>query len=81
MGAVDYSLEDRRTVLRHIREMREQKMVRRTDVLRWALSIPRVDRYLLGVKYPDLNSRDAETRTRAWKKFMASSESRPYRVT
>lgn len=47
---------------------------------RWALSIPELDHYYLCKKYPDLISPDHHTRNRALAKFMASSESAPYRV-
>ncbi len=46
-----------------------------------ALQIPMSHRRALGIKYPELNSTDWETNTRAWKKFAASDESKPYRVT
>jgi len=46
----------------------------------WELSIPLVDYYALRTKYPDLKSTDPLTRTLAWKKFLGSAESLPYKV-
>jgi hypothetical protein len=51
--------------------------------LSWAgleLSIPELHYYRLVKKYPELASRDGETKTRAWRRFLASSEADPYRV-
>ena len=45
-----------------------------------ALRIPKADRRALSHRYPELDSTDWETQTRAWKRFAASSESKPYRV-
>jgi hypothetical protein len=47
---------------------------------RQVLAIPALDDYLLKKKYPDLNSPDHDTKQRALAKFMASSESAPYKV-
>ena len=44
------------------------------------LNIPVLHYERLTAKYPDLHSLSAETRTRAWRKFMGSSEADPYRV-
>jgi hypothetical protein len=44
------------------------------------LTIPLMDLYYLKKANPELDSSDAMVRTLAWKKFMASSESDPYRV-
>ena len=35
---------------------------------------------LLARKYPDLKHWDSEVRGKAWRKFMTSSESKPYRM-
>jgi hypothetical protein len=61
--------------------LRNQASLRRTDGLRLALRVPDEDIAALRLKYPDLASRDATTRSRAWAKFIQSEESRPYRVT
>jgi hypothetical protein len=47
---------------------------------RLALTIPAEDHEQLTEKYPDLKSRDAHIRSAAWKKFISSAESEPYRV-
>lgn len=44
------------------------------------LRIPEIAFYALKVKYPDLAAPDGEIRTKAWKRFYASSEADPYRV-
>lgn len=43
------------------------------------LTIPELDYYCLIHRFPDLNSPDAEIKTRAWKKFARDSASLPYR--
>ena len=47
---------------------------------RWALSMNDIDRRALARLFPDINSPDAELRTKAWKRFMASPLSEPYKV-
>ena len=47
---------------------------------RQVLAIPELDHYHLLRKYPDLASHDAEIKQAALAKFMASSESAPYKV-
>lgn len=46
----------------------------------WALTIPFEDLENLEAANPELKSTDKETRRRAWRKFIASPESLPYRV-
>jgi hypothetical protein len=45
------------------------------------LNIPFLDRKMLGIKYPDLDSKDGEIHARAWRKFNKSREADPYRLT
>lgn len=52
-----------------------------TSMGRWALSIPHADYWNLVAANPDLNSPDKGIMNRAWRKFTASAESLPYRVT
>jgi hypothetical protein len=52
-----------------------------TALGRWALSIPKSDFWNLVARNPDLNSPDKTTLDRAWRKFTASAESIPYRMT
>jgi predicted secreted Zn-dependent protease len=47
---------------------------------RCALSIPELDYYVLLQRFPDLASPDAATKTSAWKKFIRSPLSEPYRL-
>lgn len=47
---------------------------------RWALSVPFEDWVALREKYPDLASPDAQIKSRAWLAFIASAESKPYKV-
>ncbi len=44
------------------------------------MRIPEIAYYALQKKYPDLASLDAEIRTKAWRRFYASSEADPYRT-
>jgi hypothetical protein len=60
--------------------LRTTNGVRRTDGLRWALSIPEEDHAVLVRLNPALASKDPVERTKAWKAFMAAPESLPYRV-
>lgn len=45
-----------------------------------ALSIPELDYYVLVVRFPDLRSKDAEIKRKAWQKFCRDDASLPYRV-
>ncbi|GAG11995.1 unnamed protein product, partial [marine sediment metagenome] len=38
------------------------------------LNIPFADRKMLGIKYPDLDSKDGDLHARAWRKFNKSRE-------
>jgi hypothetical protein len=44
------------------------------------LRIPEPDYYMLIELFPELNSPDGETQTRAWQRFLANPISDPYRV-
>ncbi len=46
----------------------------------WELSFPEVDLLMWKELIPDLDSHDRETRMRAWKWFIKSEHSDPYRV-
>jgi hypothetical protein len=54
---------------------------RSTSFGRVELRIPFRERKLLSLKYPELDSTDWETQLRAWKRFIASPESKPFRVS
>lgn len=45
-----------------------------------ALMIPELDFFVLQQRFPDLASKDAQIRTRAWQKFMRGPLSEIYRV-
>lgn len=75
------SQPSRDAILDYVKTLRDTDAVRKTDVLRWTLTIPQIDRMLLGIKYPELDSPDPQIKTRAWKRFIASEESKPYRVS
>ena len=47
---------------------------------RVALRIPEFDYPFIKVMFPDIASRDAETRTKGWQAFSKSPLSEPYRV-
>jgi hypothetical protein len=59
---------------------REPEALRNPDGMRWALQIPDDDLDLLVRANPDLASNDRQIHHEAWKRFMASDVSIPYRV-
>jgi len=50
------------------------------DGMKWALSIPPDDMFMLKQRFPDLDSLDRDIKHKAWQKFMKTSESEPFRV-
>ena len=71
----------RRPILAALAEVRKNpQALRPLTFMGWELRIPLNDYWPLLQKFPDLHSSDAETKTKAWRSFMASSESDPYRV-
>jgi hypothetical protein len=44
------------------------------------LEVPEMDLWQLKLKYPELGSKDAEIKTRAWKKFIHTTEAKPYLI-
>lgn len=44
------------------------------------LQIPTMHLKALKLKYPELDSSDADIKLRAWKRFLRSAESKPYRT-
>lgn len=60
--------------------LRNNAGVRKSDGIRWSLSIPYDDWVALGRLNPALRSKDAVEKTKAWKAFINSPESIPYRV-
>lgn len=68
-------------ILQRNQELRKNPdAIRKLESMGWELSIPEADYYNLRKKYPDLASPDGMVRTLAWKSFLASAESVPYRV-
>ncbi len=75
------SQPDRPLIMDYINELRKNPgALRKLESMGLELTIPLADYYTLHRKYPDLKSPCAETRSRAWFKFMASAESAPYKV-
>jgi hypothetical protein len=73
---------DRAAHLKRLSDMRSGREAQPNDLEfgRCLLSIPELDYAVLLHRFPDLNSRDAETKTRAWKKFARDPASLPYRI-
>ena len=66
-------------ILRENAERRKAAQ-RRTDGMRWALSIPQDDYDALLKLDPELGAKDREVKRKAWERFMKSDRSLPYRV-
>ena len=56
------------------------EVLRELDGMQWALQIPEIDYHHLVKVNPALIHDHTPTRTAAWKAFIASAESLPYRV-
>ena len=72
--------QETKPILEHNSEVRKNPNALRS--LEWgalALNIPELHYWRLVKKYPDLKSVHGPTKTAAWKKFLNSSESDPYR--
>ena len=68
-------------ILEHNLKLRNEGAVTKGVDIHHALDIPEFAYAMLCRKYPDLDCGDGEIEGRAWKKFIASTESIPYRVT
>ena len=77
----EHTQPNRRAILEQVKIRRDNPgSVRDFEGLgRPALTIPTLDLHRLFRIYPDLACPDAEIKTKAWMKFMNSSESEPYR--
>jgi len=68
----------------HIEHMKRRQLepehTRKLEWGKFALSIPPNDYHKLLATIPELKCWDKDIRTKAWKKFIASDASRPYRV-
>ena len=62
-------------------EIRKNKpALRKMQAMEWSLQIPTLDYYNIIKANPDLTCADAEIRNKAWRKYIVSDESLPYRV-
>ncbi len=71
----------RKAELEYTRELRKLGVNFDVGFGRVALNIPQLDYQRLLKIYPDLASPDGHTSTKAWQKFMRSSESKPYHLS
>ena len=68
-------------ILRDNAEIRKSPgALRKLDAMQWELQIPQLDFDKLIKCNPGLTDPDGPARARAWKAFIASAESIPYRV-
>ncbi len=72
--AVDYAALDKQM------DMQKDEIVTDLSFGRLALQIPEDHYELLTMAYPQLQNPDAEVKTLAWKKFMSSELSIPYKI-
>ena len=74
----------RRRALEHAATLLREAVVEDREVFgRWCLSIPLEDHEFLtrwSIRWRDLGSSDNTTREKAWRRFLAHPDSRPYRV-
>lgn len=73
--------QDCRPVLDHNREMMAAGGSRTGSFGKFELCIPELELHNLKRRYPDLASPDMQTRVKAWKKYIRSVESKPWRVS
>lgn len=77
---VTHHQPDRELILELNKRKRIEKPQKDLTFGRQVLSIPELDWELIRALYPELEAPDNEIRTKAWRKFMASPDSEPYRV-
>jgi len=70
----------RQAILEHNARSRIEHPRRELTFGRLVLNIPLVDRERLRATHPELDAPDAETRRRAWLKFITSAEALPFKV-
>ena len=68
-------------ILQENEGIRNSGIVQQKADMHWALSMSTMQHSVLCKRYPDLASDDGEISTKAWKKFIRSTESKKYRVT
>lgn len=76
----DWRQAGRRSLLDTVQAIRNDRRARTLPWGRAELEIPEVDLHFLKKANPDLDSRDGEIKRRAWRKFLGSPESLPYRT-
>ena len=69
----------RKAILEAIKQRRNAGTMIDAPFGRCELSIPELDYHRLIRAYPALNSHDTVEQTKAWKRFLRSAESEPYR--
>ena len=73
--------QDVAPILEHNKQVMAEGGSRSLSFGKSELVIPEVILTKLKKKYPELKAPDMEIRVKAWKRFLASSESRPWRVS
>ena len=83
-GGFQFSRQDSQDIS-EIRDFANEMLMdggsRTTQIGKSELLIPTLVLRQLKKKYPDLDSPDRMTKVRAWKKFLASTESKPWRTS
>ncbi len=69
---------ERGRILEHVGAMRREGAIRDLEWGRLAAVVPEQDYRELVVRYPELKAKEADVRTRAWVRLLASSEGRKY---
>ncbi len=73
--------QDCAPILDHNNEVMAQGGSRTGSFGKVELCIPELELYNLKKRYPDLESKDKEIRVKAWKKYIATAEARPWKVS
>jgi hypothetical protein len=68
-------------VLAENERWRNEGVIKNRPDIHFELSLPEFTYYMMVRNNPDLESEDHDIKSRAWKRFIASDESKPYRVT
>ena len=69
-----------RSMLDGLQAVRDNRLTRSMDWGVSELEIPVGMLHFLKKRYPDLDSKDHQIKTNAWKKFLASPQSKPFRT-
>lgn len=94
MPRIDLKTDERKYALHALREMQKRDYVEiyfnlemaKVDSVndltfgRMMLSVPEDHRRIIALLYPEIDSPDAEIRTKAWKRLMKDDISYPYRI-